>query len=141
MYLAEKALRHYDQTNTVVIAAGKNCSSNRLNVDHVKSSQEEADTKSILHAVDASARGASMLSIQSPDTDVFVLAIRRCPKLNKKKEFITGVGSTKRRIALLPVYEALGSENADVLPGFHAFSGANRSICRKRKAYMLEYFS
>ena len=140
MYLAEKA-RHYDQTKTVVVAAEKNCTSNRLNVDHVKSSHEEADTKSILHALDTSAKGASMLSIQSPDTYVFVLAIRRFPKLCNKTEFITGVGSTKRRIALLPVYKALGSENADPLPGFHAFSGANRSFCRKKKAYMLEYFS
>ena len=137
--LAEKA-RH-DQTRTVAAAAEKNCTSNRLNVDHVKSFHEEADTKSILHALDASAKGASMLSIQPPDTDVFVLAIRRFPKLCNKTKFITGVGSTKRRIALLPVYEALGSENADALPGFHAFSSTNRSICRKRKAYMLEYFS
>ena len=140
VYLAEKA-RHYDQTKTVVVAAEKNCTSNRLNVDHVKSSHEEADTKSILHALDASAKGASMLSIQSPDTYVFVLAIRRFPKLCNKTEFITGVGSTKRRIVLLPVYKALGSETADALPEFHAFSGANWSICRKRKAYMLEYFS
>ena len=143
VYLSEKVLRHYDQTKTIVVAAEKNCTPNRLNVDHVKSSHEEADTKSFLHALDASARGASMLSIQSPDTVVFVLTIRSFPKLYNKTEFITGVGSTKRRIALLSVYEALGSENADALPGsFSRFFRriSNRSICTKRKAYMLEYF-
>ena len=96
-------------------------------MEHVKSSHEEADTKSILHALDASARRASMISIQSPDTDVFVLSIRRFPKLCNKTEFITGVDSTKRRIALLPVYEALGSENADAFSGFHAFSCADQT--------------
>ena len=43
--------------------------------------QEEADTKIILHALDASAQGATQLSIYSPDTDVLVLALRRYPDL------------------------------------------------------------
>ena len=38
---------------------------------------EEAATKIISHAVDATSRGATGLRIYSPDTDVFVLALRR----------------------------------------------------------------
>lgn len=35
----------------------------------------------MLHAVNAPHRGASRITIHSPDTDVFVLAIRRYPDL------------------------------------------------------------
>ena len=45
---------------------------------HLQSDNEEADTKIILHALDAIAERATgpELSIYSPDTDVLVLAIR-----------------------------------------------------------------
>lgn len=46
-----------------------------MNVDHLQSNQEEADTLLILHAVSAS-RLASDVHIMSPDTDVFVLALQ-----------------------------------------------------------------
>ena len=46
-------------------------------VGHLQSNQEEADTKMILHALDATANGATQLQIHSPGTDVFVLALRR----------------------------------------------------------------
>ena len=39
--------------------------------------QEEADTKLLLHAVDDTVSGATRIDIVSPDTDVFVLALRR----------------------------------------------------------------
>ena len=41
-----------------------------------KDVSEEADTKIILHALDATTDGATELSIYSPDNDVLVLAIR-----------------------------------------------------------------
>ena len=63
-------------------------------------SQEEADTKIILHALDASAQGATQLSIYSPDTDVLVLALRWYPDLCSNSCFVTGTGSSRRVINL-----------------------------------------
>lgn len=46
---------------------------------YLKSNQEEADTKIILHALDATTNGATQIKIHSPDTDVFILALKeRC---------------------------------------------------------------
>jgi len=44
-------------------------------MDHLKTKQEEADTRMLLHALDAAQRGASSICIQTPDTDVLVLAL------------------------------------------------------------------
>ncbi|CAH3136345.1 unnamed protein product, partial [Porites lobata] len=65
----------------VVVAWGTECEATHRDVRHLRSTQEEADTKIILHALDASAQGATQLSIYSPDTDVLVLALRRYPDL------------------------------------------------------------
>ena len=54
----------------VVVAWGTECEATHRDVRHLRSTQEEADTKIILHALDASAQGATQLSIYSPDTDV-----------------------------------------------------------------------
>ena len=51
---------------------------------HLRSTQEEADTKILLHAVDAAAHGATEINIHSPDTDVFILSLRRYPQLCHK---------------------------------------------------------
>ena len=48
---------------------------------YLDNDQEEADTKILLHAVDATASGAKSIKIFSLDTDVFVLALRRYPEL------------------------------------------------------------
>ena len=98
---------------------------NSIDVQHLCNSQEEADTRLILHSLDAAQRGAKELYIQSPDTDVFVLAIYRYHQLCKNTYFVTGVGNKKTVIPLGPVVHALGAAKVEALPGFHAFSGAD----------------
>ena len=46
---------------------------------YLDSDQDEADTKFLLHAVDAAASGATSIQIFSPDTDVFVSAFQAIP--------------------------------------------------------------
>ena len=46
-------------------------------VAYLESSQEEAETKLLLQAIDATTSGATSIDIISPDTDVFELALRR----------------------------------------------------------------
>ena len=96
-----------------------------MDVAHLCSSQEEADTRLILHSLGAVCRGATELYIRSPDTDVFILAIYRYHQLCRKTYFVTGVGNKKRVISLGPIVSALGNEKDEALPGFHALSGAD----------------
>jgi hypothetical protein len=113
------------------------CKSNRFSVDHLKSSQEEADTRMLLHALDASQRGAKTICIQSPDTDVLVLALWCYKDLCAETSMLVGTGSgaQRRLIPLGPIYEALGNERVFSLPVFHAFSGCDQTgtFCGKSK--------
>ena len=61
---------------------------------HFQSDHEEADTTIILHALDATADGATDLTIHSPDTDVLVLAIRRSSEMRVNTSFVTGIGAS-----------------------------------------------
>jgi len=56
--------------------------------------------KLILHALDATANGATTLEIHSPDRDVFELSLRRYPELCRNTYFVTGTGQRRRRISL-----------------------------------------
>ena len=109
----------------VVVAWGTECEATHRDVRHLRSTQEEADTKIILHALDASAQGATQLSIYSPDTDVLVLALRRYPDLCSNSCFVTGTGSSRRVINLKSIADALGPTKTAALPAFHALTGAD----------------
>ena len=67
-----------------------------------------ADTKIVLHALDATANGATEVRIRSPHTDVSILALRRYPDLCQHTVFVTGKGETYRTIKLQPIAPALG---------------------------------
>ena len=94
---------------------------------HIQSVQEETDTKLILLGIDATASGATTVGINSPDTDVLVLALRRYPQLCDDTTFVTGVGQRRRTVPLKDIFTALGEERATALLGFHAMSGADNT--------------
>ena len=79
----------------VVVAWGSQCRDTHThrNVCHIHSQQEVADTKLILHVAEATAIGASIINIYSPDTDAFVLAIRRYTEFCRNTNFVTEVGT------------------------------------------------
>ena len=81
----------------------------------------------ILHALDATANGATQQQIYSPDTDVFVLALRRYPALCENTLFVTGRGQHHRIIELKPIVETLDPEKTAALPASHALSGADNT--------------
>ncbi|KAK3722371.1 hypothetical protein QZH41_013693 [Actinostola sp. cb2023] len=96
-------------------------------MSHLQSDQEEADTKMLLHALDATTSGATTIRIHSPDTDVLVLVLRRYPDLCDDTSFVTGIGQKHRIIPLKPIYEELGQHRAAALPGFHSITGADNT--------------
>ena len=84
------------------------CEATHQRTEHLHSNHEEADTKLILHGLDASANGATILTIHSLDTDVFVLSLRCYPELCQNTYFVTGTGQRHQRISLMPISSRFG---------------------------------
>ena len=125
-FFARKTLEKGSHSgNDVVVAWGSQCKATHKDVAYLESSQEEADTKLLLHAIDATTSGATSIDIISPDTDVFVLALRRFPELCQNTSFVTGRGQRHRKILLRPIVQALRPARTAALPGFHAWNGAD----------------
>ena len=59
----------------VVNSKGDCMTSNTVPIQHLRSEQEEADTRMLLHGLDATKRGETSTFIQSQDTDVLVLML------------------------------------------------------------------
>ena len=125
-YLSEKIFQYaINEEIHVAVACGSACRATHMDMRYLASDQEEADTKLLLHALDVTARGATEIEIHSPDTDVFILALRRYPELCSNTSFVTGTSTRHRKIPLEPIYTSLGPSKIAALPGFHAFSGAD----------------
>ena len=88
-----------------------------------------------MHAVDATANGATETIIYSPDTDVFILALRRYLDLCQNTVFVTGKGEPYRTIKLQPIVRALGPLKTAAVRSFHAQTGADNtgSFAKKGK--------
>lgn len=52
------------------------------NMNYLNSDQEEANAKLLLHGLDATESDAVSIHTCYPDTDVFILALRRYPDLH-----------------------------------------------------------
>ncbi|CAC5359720.1 unnamed protein product [Mytilus coruscus] len=100
------------------------------------STQEEADTRILLHSLYAdnqifSNRTKGRIVVQSSDTDVLVLCVHYFPKLENTEElwFQTGsVSNLKDGRRFLPVHEicrSLGPSICNLLPASHALTGCD----------------
>ena len=118
-----------------MVTSKHECKSNKLSVERLTSTQEEADIRMLLHAIDATHRGATSLSIQSPDTDVLILALWKYTSLCEDTSLVVGTGGKRRSIPLRPLHNASGGHVVATLPGFHAFTGCDQTgtICGKSK--------
>ena len=127
-YLAERTIEHAERNGTrAVVVYGCESKGNKKDMSYLKSDQEEADTKIVLHALDATASGATEIRIHSPDTDVFILCLRRYPDLCQNTVFVTSKGQNYREINLQPIIRALGPLKTAALPAFHALTGADNT--------------
>ena len=136
LYFASYILEYArDSQKTYVVTLKSECRSNNLSFHHLNTTQEEADTRMLLHAIDATERGAASLCIHSPDTDVLVLALWKYTSLCEETSVVAGTGAKRRSISLGPLYNAVGGSVVVTLPGFHAFSGCDQTgtICGKSK--------
>ena len=127
-YLAEQTIEYAERNRArAVVAYGCECKGTKRDMSYLKSDQEEADTKIVLHALDATANGATEVRIHSPDTDVFILALRRYPDLCQHTVFVTGKGENYRTIEIQTIVRALGPLKTAALPSFHALTEADNT--------------
>ena len=82
----------------------------------------EADTRMLAHAKSASA-GYSSITIKSPDTDVFIIALNASLSIRADLYFETGRKDKRRIISISKVKENLGDLWSAALIGFHSFTG------------------
>lgn len=96
-------------------------------IDKLKSDHEEADTRMLLHAMHAhTSKPGNHIIVQSPDTDVAVIALHCSPKLTDSKLwFATGTGNKKRLLSISTMAEDLGPQLMEALPAIHAFTGCD----------------
>ena len=88
------------------------------------STQEEADTLIIYHAVEVASNGMNV-HIYSQDTDVLLLALRRTPLLDNHSALIMGTSERRRKVFLQPIYDKLGPEKSAALINWYALTGCD----------------
>ena len=78
------------------------------------------------------------MHIYASDTDIFALALSVMQHLGDKTTLITGNGSNRRHIAIMPIYHALGQNRINALIGFHALVGCSitdRTFGKRKSAW------
>ena len=118
--------------NQTVITAGgykdPECasSSNGPDPDALQSSHEEADTRMILHAREASQQGYKRILVYSRDTDVMVLLVHFFKTISAPEIWMCA--GTKQKPKYIPIHSIVGAipdDICEVLPSFHAVTGCD----------------
>jgi len=109
-------------------------------IDSLQSTQEEADTRIILHAVSLS-RDHSRVIVRCDDTDVLVLLIYYSSRkqLTDKAHMYAGHSGKERYIPVHEIVTQLGPTVCECLPAIHAITGCDTTCSfhriGKRTAY------
>ena len=93
--------------------------------EDLRSTQEEADTRLLLHALYAARKGYRSVVISSEDTDVFILCLAFKSFIPATIYVKCGTQARTRYISVTQVVEHHGSRMCRCLPGLHAFTGCS----------------
>ena len=92
----------------------------------VQTSQEEADTRLLLHAKHAADHGASAVVIRSIDTNVLDLSVAMKPFIPCQLYILRGVKKTELKyIDTSRIVHKDGVDLCSALPAFHSFTGCD----------------
>lgn len=94
-------------------------------VAELKSSQEEADTRLLLHALHAAQLGYKSVVITAEDTDVTVLCLGVRSNIQCHMYQKCGTKNRTRYLDITKLSHALGDSVCDALMGMHAFTGCD----------------
>ncbi|CAH3159169.1 unnamed protein product, partial [Porites lobata] len=105
-----------------------------VDVEDLKSNQEEADTRMLLHTKYAAGQcQEAKIVIQSPDTDVLVLSAAHFEDIaSKELWFHTGVKDRLRFVPVHDVCQNLSNRVLKALPAFHALTGCDTTSALSR---------
>lgn len=104
-------------------------------VDSLSSTQEEADTRIILHCIhvrDTEPDNTTIL-VRSPDTDVLVLLMHFSSQINRSVLFDNGVGNKRRLLSVPDLAQHMGTQICSILPAYHALTGCDTTSAFVRK--------
>ena len=96
----------------------------------LNSSQEEADTRIILHYQYASRQSnCETIVVRSPDSDVFLLLLSFSDTIGNTLIFYTGCRNNWQQINVSQIAKTLSKQMCDALIGVHAFTGCDTTSC------------
>ena len=99
-------------------------------VQDLFSSQEEADTRIILHCFYVSRQPCiDRIVVKSPDTDVFLLLMTFAEAMGKSIIFDTGAGNNRRQINMSKLSSSIPYNLREAILGFHAFTASDTTSC------------
>lgn len=114
---------------TLVVTCGEICyqlSSGIMQpISELESTQEEADTRILLHAAHAAKSRFASVVIVSEDTDVLVLLLAFKSFIPSSVFIKSGSQTRVKYIDISRVVERVGASVCRSLPGFHAFTGCD----------------
>ena len=104
-------------------------------VEELCSTQEEADTKIVLHCLNASKVSSkeTTITVRSPDTDIFILLLFFAERIQKDILFDTWRGNNRRLLDVKKIAKHTGEEICAILPAVHAYSGCDTTSAFVRK--------
>lgn len=94
----------------------------------LESTQEEADTRLLLHAKHVTESGIQSIVIHADDTDIAVIALRFITEICSTGAVLymkTGTVNRIKYINLSVLYQQLGNEICHALVGLHALTGCD----------------
>ena len=99
-------------------------------IHNLFSSQEEADTRIILHcSYISNQEDIKRIIIKSPDTDVFLLLLLFADKINKIMIFDTATRNNGRQIDMSILASSMSSSLREAILGLHASTVSDTTSC------------
>ena len=91
------------------------------------SSQEQANTRIVLHCfnISTSLPEFGSITVRSPDTDVLVLLTKYCKDIKCRILFDTGMGNTRRILCVNDIVQKKSDGVCSILPALHCFTGCD----------------
>ena len=93
-------------------------------IDELTTTQEEADTRMLLHAKHASSNYKSIV-IVTEDTDVFIICVAIFRQISSHMYIQCGTKNRFRHIDISKIGQSLGENTCKALQGMHAFTGCD----------------
>ena len=128
--IAEGIQKHNEQDKLMVSTVGEGVASNSAEMEYhhlAPCTQEEADSRILLHVADMARTGKKKVRVRTVDSDVVVICIAWFHKIPGLEELWVefGRGKQYRYIPVHQIAKSLGADKSKALLGFHAFTGCD----------------